>query len=367
MSKYNTTNNNKYLQKNDVIQKNMQTSSVPAKYVAQPIKTNTIQKNLQGLLVKNKYSNSQSDKFIFKKSMYFQKSNLLTTARRAAQGLAEIERLKGMGHSVEDAWKSFVSMYSPTKETLDDMADQSSDFFGNPVLQKLPEEFDDVNLARMKDQYDELRQNATSNPKIEEAMFQFNAKRNGFIPKEEAVHQVVSQYDADPFVQDRVISQSGLSPEKQQEMENMYIYGSGRPSTQTTTKPRRNTPRKPPKSRNLTQEIDANASYLTPYRHSSEISNPLPKEFRSGIFPDLNEYDEFNSGILPDLNESNAGTISVEDVPQLTNEQLRHFLAYDKPEPSELDLIMMEEGMDPLPLSEHEYQYYLKNPIKTDC
>ena len=186
MSKYNTPNNNKYFQKPDVIQKNMHTSPVPAKYVAQPIKTNTIQKNMHVLPINNKYSNTLQEKFIFKKSVHIQKANFGEVVSNAARGLKEIERLKGLGHGVEDAWKQFAQYHAPTPDMVVDMMKKSPDFslaFDEPWSVP-PETHQKINNL-----YDSIIPMTHTNPELSQGLLEF--KKHGDKENQKDVHYMI--------------------------------------------------------------------------------------------------------------------------------------------------------------------------------
>jgi len=225
MSKYNTSNNNKYFQKPDVIQKNMHTSPVPAKYVAQPIKTNTIQKNMHVLPINNKYSNTLQEKFIFKKSVHIQKANFGEVVSNAARGLQEIERLKGLGHGVEDAWKQFAQYHAPTPDMVVNMMKESPDFslaFDKPWSVP-PETHQKINNL-----YDSIIPMTHTNPELSQGLFGIQEARRQGKSKRRALYDFMQTNPTPSLVPD-IVERVGLTPKATAKLTDVYDekYGLG--------------------------------------------------------------------------------------------------------------------------------------------
>jgi len=218
MSKYNTPNNNKYFQKNDVIQKNMQTSSVPAKYVAQPIKTSTIQKNLQRFPVKNKYSNTSQEKFIFKKSIHIQKANFGNVAENVTRGLKEIERLKGMGRGVEDAWKQFVEFHAPTPDMVTSMMKESPDF---SLAFNEPWEVPQSTHQKISDLYDSIIPMTHTNPELSQGLFGIQEARRQGKSKRRALYDFMQTQPTPSLIPD-IVERVGLTPKATAKLTDVY-------------------------------------------------------------------------------------------------------------------------------------------------
>ncbi len=319
MSKYNTPNNNKYLQKPDVIQKNMHTSPVPTKYVAQPIRTNTIQKNLHGLPVKNKYSNSQSDKFISKKSMYFQKANFGNVAR----GLKELERLKGLGHSVEDAWKQFVGFHAPTPDMVTDMMKESPDF---SLAFNEPWEVPQSEHQKISDLYDSIMPMTHTNPELSQGMFAIQEARKQGKSKRRALYDFMQTQPTPSLIPD-IVERVGLTPNATTKLTNVYDKKYG-------------------------FNFDDNAMQGSRLRYQSE--NPGPRQLfpktvgATGFVPnprstlnDVSIKDETYNTPLDITNIENP----FRSKPMSNDEFYQNFNAYDKPEPTDDDLRALESAL----------------------
>jgi len=323
MSKYNTPNNNKYFQKNDVIQKNMQTSPALFKHVAQPIKTSTIQKNLQRMPVKNKYSDTSQEKFIFKKSVHIQKANLGNVAENVTRGLKEIERLKGMGRGVEDAWKQFAESYAPTPDMMTSMMKESPDY---SLAFNEPWEVPQSTHQKISDLYDSIIPMTHTNPELSQGLFGIQEARRQGKSKRRALYDFMQTQPTPSLIPD-IVERVGLTPKATAKLTDVYDKKYGFNS-------------------------DDNAIQGSGLRYQTE--NPGPRQ----LFPKT----VAETGFIPNP-RSTLNDISIKDETYntplditnienpfmskpMSNETFyQHFNAYDKPEPTDNDLKALEYAL----------------------